>query len=427
MQGADINQALRTEVLIFSTTGIALALQRANSIPSSRDIPTAEQYPVSLDPRNPLNMHSVVEITVSRDDFSDFSASQRGVVRDKSPPLAGVSSNAAIIPSAFPSENGAVGPSNGESLLSPDVARAPFLDYAPQVFRFLRLQFKIDENSYRRSIQGRTEAMVEKFTEGRGGAFFYFSEDSQYIVKTLTTSEGKFLTRFLPAYVAYMSANPESLLSRFVGFHAITLYNLTIHFMVMQSVFLTTRKVHERYDLKGSTVDRHASKAPPLKVGKGEKRGAFRSVVFKDSDLNRTVLLARRDREKFLRQITRDAFFLRDQNIMDYSLLLGVHHTSHQVPLLSPRVGEPPAAIPSSASSASLSLTPPSASSSVAPISRPASADLFPGACDGGVQASIIEGPGIYFFGVIDILQEWNTNKKLEQSVPMASKWTRLS
>jgi len=71
----------------------------------------------------------------------------------------------------------------------------PFLDYAPQVFRYLRRHFGIDEKSYARSIQGRTEAMVEKFTEGRGGAFFYFSEDSQYIVKTLTHSEGQFLSK----------------------------------------------------------------------------------------------------------------------------------------------------------------------------------------------------------------------------------------
>ena len=163
----------------------------------------------------------------------------------------------------------------------------------------------------------------------------------QYIVKTLTLSEGKFLsTKFLQKYVEYVARNRASLLSRFCGFHAITLYNLTIHFMVMQSVFLTTRKVHERYDLKGSFVDRHASKAPTKPSGskKGAKtrRGAFRNVVFKDNDLNRTVRLSENDRISFLHQVKKDAFFLRDCNIMDYSLLLGVHHTSHQVPLMSP-------------------------------------------------------------------------------------------
>jgi hypothetical protein len=36
-------------------------------------------------------------------------------------------------------------------------------------------------------------------------------------------------------------------------------------------------------------------------------------------------------------------------------------------------------------------------------------------ACDGGVPARIIRGPGIYFFGIIDILQEYNTGKKMER------------
>lgn len=30
--------------------------------------------------------------------------------------------------------------------------------------------------------------MIEKYTEGRSGSFFYFSEDGDYIVKTLTES-----------------------------------------------------------------------------------------------------------------------------------------------------------------------------------------------------------------------------------------------
>ena len=137
-------------------------------------------------------------------------------------------------------------------------------------------------------------------------------------MKTLTTSEGKFLTKFLPRYVEYMSRHRASLLSRFCGFHAITLYNLTIHFMVMQSVFLTTRKVHERYDLKGSFVDRHAQKGA-TRNSKGKaaatRRGAFRNVVFKDNDLNRTVRLAQQDREHFLQQVKNDAFFLRDWSV----------------------------------------------------------------------------------------------------------------
>lgn len=33
----------------------------------------------------------------------------------------------------------------------------------------------------------------------------------------------------------------------------------------------------------------------------------------------------------------------------------------------------------------------------------------------GGVRAAIVEGPEVYFLGIVDILQTWNTKKKLER------------
>ena len=162
MKDVDINRALRSEVLIFSTTGMALAIDKANSIPASRMLPTLEQYPVSLDPRDPRNMHSVVEITVSRNDFSARAA------HTKSPPPGSRTSSDAAYESGL---------SDSSAPTKADVEMVPFLDYAPQVFRFLRGTFGIDEAAYKASIQGKTESMIEKFTEGRGGAFFYFSED----------------------------------------------------------------------------------------------------------------------------------------------------------------------------------------------------------------------------------------------------------
>merc|ERR1719204_462272 len=34
---------------------------------------------------------------------------------------------------------------------------------------------------------------------------------------------------------------------------------------------------------------------------------------------------------------------------------------------------------------------------------------------DKAVKARVIEGPGIYYLGIIDVLQEWDTSKKLER------------
>ena len=56
----------------------------------------------------------------------------------------------------------------------------------------------------------------------------------------------------------------------------------------LQSVFLTKRAIHERYDLKGSWVDRHAKDKDRKKAASGR--------VLKDSDLNRVVHLHDHDR-----------------------------------------------------------------------------------------------------------------------------------
>jgi len=101
---------------------------------------------------------------------------------------------------------------------------------------------------------------MERYTEGRSSAFFYFSTDGRFLVKTLTRGECQLLIRFLPSYVRHMSSNPHSLLCRFVGLHSIRMYSLTLRFCVMQSVFLTPLSINERYDIKGSTVDRYTGR-----------------------------------------------------------------------------------------------------------------------------------------------------------------------
>lgn len=41
--------------------------------------------------------------------------------------------------------------------------------------------------------------------------------------------------------------------------------------------------------------------------------------------------------------------------------------------------------------------------------------DQFQRDADGGMRARIVEGPGTYYIGIIDILQEWNYAKRLER------------
>ena len=67
-----------------------------------------------------------------------------------------------------------------------------------------------------------------------------------------------------------LEANKDSLIAKFYGCHAIRMYGQWIYFVVMENIFCSAKKLHERYDLKGSWVNRHAVK--PIKKFRGVNR-----------------------------------------------------------------------------------------------------------------------------------------------------------
>jgi len=85
----------------------------------------------------------------------------------------------------------------------------------------------------------------------------------------------------------------------------------------MNNVLYTNFPVHLRYDLKGSWVDRVTGKQYDENP---------RKTVGKDLDLaDQFVNLSPENRAKVLDILRRDSEFLARMNIMDYSLLLGIH------------------------------------------------------------------------------------------------------
>eukprot|EP00122_Pirum_gemmata_P010703 Pgem_evm1s9905 len=98
--------------------------------------------------------------------------------------------------------------------------------------------------------------LLENFTEGRSGSFFYFTRDNQYIVKTVSDSESKLLDKMLPDYFEHLQKNPRTLLSKLFGYHSvqINLGNSHIHFVVMQNIH-TFRKKGNHQEKKIRTED----------------------------------------------------------------------------------------------------------------------------------------------------------------------------
>ena len=87
----------------------------------------------------------------------------------------------------------------------------------------------------------------------------------------------------------------------------------------MENVFKTHLEIHERYDIKGSLYKRTTDFS------------AHHTISRKELDLikrKRKILLFHHQKNKIMKQIVTDSNFLAAQNIIDYSMLIGIHDTS---------------------------------------------------------------------------------------------------
>jgi len=196
-----------------------------------------------------------------------------------------------------------------------------FKDYAPWVFRTLREDsFQLDPADYLLSLTSKY-ILSELGSPGKSGSFFYFSRDYRFIIKTIRHSEHQFLLSILKEYYAHVQANPHTLLSRFYGLHRVKLpRGRKIHFVIMNNLFPPHKDVHETFDLKGSTVGRTY---PEDKAAKNPR------AVLKDLNwINRHKMLEFGPEKRALltEQLRRDTEFLKKINVMDYSLLVGIHN-----------------------------------------------------------------------------------------------------
>jgi len=193
-----------------------------------------------------------------------------------------------------------------------------FKDYCPQIFRQLREWFRISTQEYLVTICGDFK-LLEFISNSKSGQFFFFSHNSQFIIKTMTRTESIFLRKILPSYYRYVSQQPDTLLPKFFGMHRVKRKKQKIYFLIQQNVFFSdVDDIHDQYDLKGSTQGRRATKAE-------RKKGA----ILKDLDWvdeGKKLKIGRERAKLFKDQLKRDTQWLRTEKIMDYSLLVGIHY-----------------------------------------------------------------------------------------------------
>ncbi len=95
---------------------------------------------------------------------------------------------------------------------------------------------------------------------GKSGSFFFFTEDRQYIIKTIKKSELKKFLKSLPSICEYLYKNEErSYIQRIYGLFKIKMPSIEPFYIMVQRNALQlkpTGKLILTFDLKGSTYQR---------------------------------------------------------------------------------------------------------------------------------------------------------------------------
>ncbi|XP_027338608.1 phosphatidylinositol 4-phosphate 5-kinase 4 [Abrus precatorius] len=295
-------------------------------------------------------------------------------------------------------------------------------DYCPVVFRTLRKLFKVDAADYMISICG-NDALRELSSPGKSGSFFYLTNDDRYMIKTMKKAEAKALLRMLPAYYNHFRAFENALVTKFYGLHCVKLTGPAqkkVRFIIMGNLFCSEYTIHRRFDLKGSSLGRITIK-PESEI--------CETTILKDLDLNFIFRLQKSWFQEFCRQIDRDCELLEQEGIMDYSLLVGIHFKdiSENGDLI-PSGSNTPAGDSESEESPRISradmdqlLLDPSRWASIKlGVNMPARVERTLRKI--GCELQLVGQPigqfyeVVLFFGIIDILQDYDISKKLEHA-----------
>uniref|UniRef100_A0A8C9K9S1 Phosphatidylinositol-4-phosphate 5-kinase type 1 gamma n=1 Tax=Panthera tigris altaica TaxID=74533 RepID=A0A8C9K9S1_PANTA len=133
-----------------------------------------------------------------------------------------------------------------------------FKTYAPVAFRYFRELFGIRPDDYLYSLCN--EPLIELSNPGASGSLFYVTSDDEFIIKTVMHKEAEFLQKLLPGYYMNLNQNPRTLLPKFYGLYCVQSGGKNIRVVVMNNILPRVVKMHLKFDLKGSTYKRRASK-----------------------------------------------------------------------------------------------------------------------------------------------------------------------
>ena len=278
------------------------------------------------------------------------------------------------------------------------------------MFDSIRKKFNVENEEYSRSLgpdqilnsllTGDFSSLSELCSSGKSGSFFYYTADGKYMLKTISKTEFRFFKRILKNYYQHILKNDSTLITRIYGLHKMIFFRKKrkserrLYFCIMNNVFHTSKEIHKRYDLKGSTQGR---------TTKFVNNIFDPTIALKDNDIvndQEYFIMQSEKCQKLTYQIKEDVKFFKENNIIDYSLLIGIHDKNAD-----PNTGK------NYCSKASLISESDAGTRTVLDYVQTQALPFFEQE-EGGIGN--FNKQKIYFIGIIDILTEYNTKKKME-------------
>jgi len=285
-----------------------------------------------------------------------------------------------------------------------------FRTYAPVAFRYFRDLFGIPPDDFMISICN--EPLRELGNPGASGSIFYLTNDDEFILKTVSLKEAEFLQKLLPGYYMNLQQNPRTTLPKFFGMFCYQCNQKNIRLVVMNNLLPSNVKMHLKFDLKGSTYKRKASKHE-----KDKKSPTYKDLDFMEL-LPDGLLLEPETYTALISTMRRDCRVLESFKIMDYSLLVGIHNLDLAAKERAESSGATDRTVPyfdRQKSKREKLVAHSTAMESIQASSDPV--DIGEEMPPGGIPARNHKGERILLFvGLIDILQSYRLIKKLEHT-----------
>jgi len=279
---------------------------------------------------------------------------------------------------------------------SPDghTSRQRVQHYAVAHFRAIREAFGISAESFASAFRPSREwsesslRLRESVSEGASGSFFYWvkkpdGSDTGFIVKQITKQEKNTLMSILPTYMGHVQTRAGSSFVHYLSCHSMRLrwqWSGKVYFVVMRNFFPVRPELS--FDLKGATANRRALKTWELHQT-NTVAGLYSTLRdWEWMDIGMTTDLEESDAEQIWSIIFADCDFLQRQQLLDYSLLLGIYRPD----------------------------------ASLTPQEKQATLQNLASQCRGCAAVSR-DRQKVYFFGIIDILEKFSLRWRLQRAI----------